>query len=119
MDTVSDSEGETIVTMSDGNTEDGESQVNKVTKEMVFDALCAFATLRLKPTLDFTTVSDNTEALLKNGEHAKDDTLLVTTKQAHDLLCRRRPQEWAKQAFLARQNAPKLEHFYGHLIYTV
>ncbi|KAK0519152.1 hypothetical protein OC834_007480 [Tilletia horrida] len=86
---------------------------------MVFDALCAFATLRLKPTLDFTTVSDNTEALLKNGEHAKDDTLLVTTKQAHDLLCRRRPQEWAKQAFLARQNAPKLEHFYGHLIYTV
>ncbi|KAK0521098.1 hypothetical protein OC842_006890 [Tilletia horrida] len=48
---------------------------------------------QLKPTLDFTTISDDTDALLKIGEHAKDDAFLVTTKEAHDLLCRQQPRE--------------------------
>ncbi|KAK0523729.1 hypothetical protein OC835_006168 [Tilletia horrida] len=57
------------------------SQVNKATDN------------ELKPTLDFTTISDDTDALLKIGEHAKDDAFLVTTKEAHDLLCRQQPRE--------------------------
>ncbi|KAK0524028.1 hypothetical protein OC834_005685 [Tilletia horrida] len=83
MDTASDSEGETIAIMSDGDTKDGEYESDFGHQ----------GHQQLKPTLDFTTISDNTDALLKIGEHAKDDAFLATTKQAHDLLCRQQPRD--------------------------
>ncbi|KAK0517752.1 hypothetical protein OC842_008012, partial [Tilletia horrida] len=110
MDTASDSEGEIIAIMSDGDTKDGEYE-SDFGVSFPGQVVGHQGHQQLKPTLDFTIISDNTDALLKIGEHAKDDAYLATTKQAHDLLCRQQPREWAKRAFLARHNAPELHHY--------
>ncbi|KAK0523496.1 hypothetical protein OC835_006241 [Tilletia horrida] len=65
--------------MSDGNSQDGEFKFDFGESQECQQRSTQYA------------ASTTPDALLKIGEHTKDDAFLATTREVHDLLCRRQP----------------------------